>query len=208
VGQQSIENTIDLDHLPTTYDATWHHFSMSRFKKFNGEPLVFRAPLAIALLCDASAALETGRVLLASNKLSVKSSNTVAYVGNIDSTELPRFFSYALDCINDPATHILTNEPTGASSPLLVEFTPLAERLLLASSISGTEWINATLSPLSLDDIARNVDAFVLSVSKVQMVDKVKDIAPQFMFNGTGPIEVPGEKKKLKQRCDDPHSDF
>jgi hypothetical protein len=202
-----MENTINLDHMTASYEAAWHQFSTSRFRKFNGDPLVFRAPLAIALLCDAHAALHTGRVRLAFNRITVKSSDISPRVGNIDPTELPRFFSYALDGLNDPTTHVLANDATGAASPLLVEFNPLAERLLFASTVKRAEWKNASLAPLPLDDIATNVDAFVSSVSKVQRIDGANlDIEERYLFNGTGPMEVDGEIKSIEP-CVDPYSD-
>ncbi|KAF5359474.1 hypothetical protein D9756_003552 [Leucocoprinus leucothites] len=193
-GEIPSRNTINLDGLPTSYDLTLYNFSTSRFKTPDSDNsnLVFQSPLVVALLCDAKPMLSTGRIRLASNNLTVQSYELdTGRVGNLNQGDIPAYFSTALAGINDEII-MVPSEDAGKSSyvPLIVDFGPLAAVLLLPP-IDISAWVNASLPPLPLDDIGRRMDAFVLSVSKVQQVEGVGNVGDTFLTNGSQIGEVP-----------------
>ncbi|KAF5347329.1 hypothetical protein D9756_009881 [Leucocoprinus leucothites] len=173
LGTKATGNTIDLSGLPTVYNASWFDFSAGRFRSSDGSSfLAFRAPLATALVCNAQANLTSGTVSLASNQLSVKSSGDVPRVGNLNDSDIPKYFSLALDGLSSPDSnaYVRAPDPLGGSDPLLVDVTPLATFLLL-SQVEAGSWVNTSNPPLSLEQIGKNMDALVLSASKAQRVD-------------------------------------
>ncbi|KAJ3565675.1 hypothetical protein NP233_g7481 [Leucocoprinus birnbaumii] len=198
VGQRAAANTIDLSGLPAVYNSSWFDFTASRFRLSDGQNfLTFRAPLATALLCNAQASLTSGTVNLTSNSLAVQSSGDVPRVGNLNESDIPRYFSVALAGLNSPDSNAYLSIPdplVGGSDPLLVDVTPLATFLLLSQVGSGS-WMNASNPPLPLDQINRNMNALVLSASKAQRVDGTSfsssDIPPgsgQMNLDVTGPV--------------------
>ncbi|KAF5347328.1 hypothetical protein D9756_009882 [Leucocoprinus leucothites] len=175
IGSRAPRNTIDLSGLPTVYNASWFNFSAGRFRTSDGLGfLTLRAPLATALLCDAHPTLTTGTVNVTSNHLGIESFGGTPSVGNLNASDIPRYFSLALDGLISPDSnaYIDVPSPLGGTDPLLVDVTPLASFLLLSQVGSGS-WVNGSNPPLSLDQIGRNVDALVLSSSKAQRVDGI-----------------------------------
>ncbi|KAJ3575812.1 hypothetical protein NP233_g861 [Leucocoprinus birnbaumii] len=174
LGVQALGNTIDLSGLPTVYNSSWFDFSAGRFRTSDGHSfLTFRAPLATALLCDARPMLTTGSVKLTSNNLTIQSFGGAPRIGNLNASDVPRYFSLSLDGISSPDSnaYITVPDPLGiGTDPLLVDVTPLATFLLL-TQVTSTDWVNTSSPPLSLDLIGRNMDTLVLSSSKAQRVD-------------------------------------
>ncbi|KXN92905.1 hypothetical protein AN958_08051 [Leucoagaricus sp. SymC.cos] len=169
-------NTIDLSDFPVAYDASWFNFSSQRFTATGGGPLVFRAPLVTALLCNAHPVLTTGTVSLALNNLNVTLHHN--YVGNINETDVPTYFTWAHHGVGDIQEYVATRTPSlfgdsGSSnipSHLLVDFTALAAHIFLPET-EPDAWPTASLRPLSLDQISLHMDALVLSTSKAQRVE-------------------------------------
>ncbi|KAJ3569238.1 hypothetical protein NP233_g5185 [Leucocoprinus birnbaumii] len=186
-------NTIDLSGLQTVYQPALYNFSTSRFKTptTNSSDLVFRAPLVTALLCNPQPVLSTGYIQLASNKLTVQSYTlNSSQSRNIDPKDIPIFFSSALEGVDEDIIMVSTQK--SKFQPVFVDFSPLATRLLLPP-IGGnaSSWANASLAPLSLGDIGRRMDAFVLSVSKVQRVDGVEGTGETFGTTGSDTRRLP-----------------
>jgi hypothetical protein len=74
--------------------------------------------------------------------------------------------------------------------PVLMDFSPTAAQLFVNSPPNGSDWLNASLSPFSLDEIANKIDASVLSVSKVQRVEGRGGSGESFFPNGSNIMDV------------------
>lgn len=199
IGTRAPGNTIDLSGLPTVHNASWFNFSAGRFRTTDGHSfLTLRAPLATALMCDARPKLTAGTVTLTSNLLTVESSGRIPRVENLNDSDIPRYFSLALDGLSSPDSnaYVRVPDPLGGSDPLFVDVTPLASFLIL-SQVRGGSWVNESNTPLPLDQIGRNMDALVLSASKAQRVDgsgysglDVPRGSGPMNLDATGPIPV------------------
>jgi hypothetical protein len=209
IGQRAIGNTIDLGQLPALHNASRFNFTSGRFQTSDGNSLVFRAPLATGLLCDAHAELSTHQVNLTSNRLAVQPQSISSHVGNINETDLPEYFSYALDGVGDEQEFVMTLAPgldpnspqlSELETPLIVDFTLLAAYLLLPQ-IPIQDWMNASLTPLSLSDISVNMDRFMSSVSKAQNIDGGTGFqqADLLIGNSSSPHELPAKERSPNQ---------